>query len=91
MRRIILSIACAGALFGPALAAENFIPGGHTYSPDNIPLPPLNSKQDDINLNADLIQSQINRQQRERKLLDSQIERFTNEQELKGGDFSFEY
>ena len=44
MRRIILSIAFAGAIFGPALAAENFIPGGHTYSPDNIPLPDLNTE-----------------------------------------------
>ena len=91
MRRIILSLAFAGALWGPAFAAENFIPGGHTYSPDNIPLPPLNSKQDNINLNADLIQSQINRQQRERKLIDSQFRRFISEQELQGGDFSPEY
>jgi hypothetical protein len=91
MRRIILSIAFAGALFGPALAAENFIPGGHTYSPDNDPLPPLNSEQDDINLNADLIQSEIYRKQREQKVLDSQFQRFTGEQELHGDDHSLEY
>jgi hypothetical protein len=91
MRRIIMSIAFAGALLTPALAAENFIPGGHTYSPDNEPLPELNSEQDNINLNADLLQSEINRQQRERKLLDSQFQRFTGEQELEGGDNSPEY
>lgn len=91
MRRIIMSLAFAGALAFPALAAENFIPGGHTYSPENDPLPELNSPQDNINLNADLIQSEINRQQRERKLLDSQFQRFISEQELKGGDFSPEY
>lgn len=91
MRRIMLSIAFAGALIAPTLAAENFIPGGHTYSPDNDPLPELNSEQDNINLNADLLQSEINRQQRERKLLDSQFHRFISEQELKGGDFSLDY
>ena len=56
--------------------SKTFIPGGHTYSPDNDPLPELNSEQDNVNLNADLIQSEINRQQRERKLLDSQFQRF---------------
>jgi hypothetical protein len=91
MRRILLSLAVAGALMTPAFAAENFIPGGHTYSPDNKPLPPLNSEQDQINLNADIIQSQIDRQQRERKILDSQFQRFISEQELKGDDFSPEY
>lgn len=91
MRRIMLSIVFAGALISPTLAAENFIPGGHTYSPDNDPLPELNSEQDNINLNADLLQSEINRQQRERKLLDSQFNRFISEQELKGGDYSPEY
>jgi hypothetical protein len=73
------------------MAVENFIPGGHTYSPQNTPLPPLNSAQDDINLNADLIQSEINRQQRERKLQDSQWQRFFSEQELKGADYTPEY
>ena len=91
MRRIILSIAFAGAIFGPTLAAENFIPGGHTYSPDNIPLPDLNTEQDNINLNADIIQSEINTKQRERKLLDSQMQRFIGEQELQGGDYTLEY
>ena len=86
MHRIILSIAFAGVLLTPAIAAENFIPGGHTYSPDNEPLPQLNSDQDNINLNADLIESEINRQQRERKALDSQFQRFIGEQELNGGD-----
>jgi hypothetical protein len=91
MRRLLLSIAFAAALSAPALAAENFIPGGHTYSPDNDPLPPLNTEQDDINLNADIIQSEINRQQREHKLLDSELQRFRSEQELKGGDYTLEY
>jgi hypothetical protein len=91
MRRIILSIVFAGAIFGSALAAENFIPGGHTYSPDNIPLPDLNTEQDNINLNADIIQSEINTKQRERKLLDSQMQRFIGEQELQGGDYTLEY
>ena len=91
MRRVILSIAFAGAMLGPALAAENFIPGGHTYSPDNDPLPALNTEQDSINLNADILQSEIYTKQRERKLLDSQIQRFTGEQELEGGDYSLEY
>jgi hypothetical protein len=91
MRRLLLGIAFAVALSAPAFAAENFIPGGHTYSPDNDPLPELNTEQDNINLNADIIQSEINRQQRERKLLDSQLQRFIGEQELKGGDYSPEY
>lgn len=91
MRRIILSIAFAGAIFGPALAVENFIPGGHTYSPENIPLPRLNSERDDVNKQADIIQSDIYTKQREQKLIDSQFRRFMSEQELHGDDFTLDY
>ncbi|QIG50997.1 hypothetical protein G5V57_26665 [Nordella sp. HKS 07] len=91
MRRTILSIAFAGAIFGPALAVENFIPGGHTYSPENIPLPRLNSERDDVNKQADIIQSDIYTKQREQKLIDSQFRRFMSEQELHGDDFTLDY
>ena len=91
MRRIILSIAFAGAILSPAHAVENFIPGGHTYSPENIPLPRLNSEQDDINRQADIIQSDIYTKQREQKLIDSQFQRFISEQNLHGDDFTLQY
>jgi hypothetical protein len=66
----------AGASF--ALAVENFVPYGHTYGPGSGPLPYLNSPQDKINAQADIYQTEIWKKQMERKLFDSNMQRFIN-------------
>ena len=75
----------------PAAADENFIPRGHAYGPDSGGLPPLNSEQDRINAQADLIEAEINTKAREQQLFNSQLRRFQNEQELTGPDYLPEY
>ena len=91
MRRLILEVAFVSLFVVAASAAENFIPGGHTYSPERSALPELNSPQDQINLGADLIESEIYNRQRQEKLFDSQLRRFTDEQELPGADYDIDY
>jgi hypothetical protein len=91
MRGLILEVAFVSLFVVAASAAENFIPGGHTYSPERSNLPELNSPQDQINLGADLIESEIYNKQREQKQFDSQLRRFTDEQELPGADYNIDY
>jgi hypothetical protein len=75
----------------PALTVENFIPQGHTYGPDQEILPPLNSTEDRINLGADLLQSEIYVQQRQRQLFNSDLNRFINDQHPDPTDNSLDY
>ncbi|CAN5509821.1 hypothetical protein BH10PSE7_BH10PSE7_00690 [soil metagenome] len=91
MRAVILGVALVILAAAPAAADENFIPGGHSYSPDSGGLPPLNSEQDRINAQADMIQAEIYTKQREQQLFNSQLRRFQNEQELTGPDYLPEY
>jgi hypothetical protein len=67
--------ACLAATPFGALAAENFVPLGLGYSPERQALPPLNSWQDRVVGQADLYESEIYRVQRERKLIESQMQR----------------
>ena len=80
---LVISAAAATAI-APALAAENFIPKGHTYTPDQSSLPPLNSAQDRINLQADILESEIYVAQRTRKLQENDFSRFLYSQSLDG-------
>jgi hypothetical protein len=91
MRRLVLEVAFIALFVVTASAAENFIPGGHTYSPERSALPELNSPQDQINLGTDLIEAEIYRKQREQKQFESQIRRFTDEQTLPGADYTIDY
>ena len=76
-----LGVALWLAAGGMAPAAENFIPQGHSYSTENDQLPPLNSEEDQIDLGADLLESEIYVEQRERKRFESEFNRFIYEQE----------
>jgi hypothetical protein len=70
----VLAGLVAGA--GTALAIENFVPYGHLYAPDSGPLPPLNSPRDKIDAQTDVYQTEIWKKQMERKLFDSNMDRF---------------
>jgi hypothetical protein len=59
-----------------AIGVEKFIPNGHLYSPDNRPLPPLNSPADYINNRTDVYQSEIHRKEYERKMFDTEFYRY---------------
>jgi hypothetical protein len=60
---------------GAAMAAENFVPMGLGYSPERQELPPLNSPLDQLNAQADVYESEINRVQRERALKATELSR----------------
>jgi hypothetical protein len=75
----------------PALAVENFIPQGHAYAPDNQMLPRLNSSEDRVNLETDLIETEIYRVQRQRQLFNSELNRFINDQHPDPTDQSLDY
>src|SRR3954447_10628603 len=52
----------------PASAFENYVATGHAYAPGHERLPPLNSEQDQINLQTDIYESELYTKQRERKI-----------------------
>ncbi len=90
-RVLILAVAVAAFASLEASAAENFIARGHSYAPGENTLPPLNSTQDEINKETDLLEAEIYVEQRERKRTDSELSRFINNQELTGPDQSLDY
>ena len=92
MRSLVLAITAALlAAMGPAHAAENFIPKGHLYAPESGGLPPLNSDSDEINNRTDAYEAQIYVYNREQKVFESQLNRFFEDQQPEGGDFSPDY
>lgn len=74
-----------------AMAFENFIPLGHNYSPDDQVLPEINSRQDRINLQTDIYETEIYVEQRSRRADTSFLNRFISSQETSGADYSIDY
>jgi hypothetical protein len=91
MRWIGVAVLCMGLGGGAALAEENFIPKGHVYSPDNEQLPPLNSREDQINKQTDIYETEIYTVQKQRKLFESEMNRFIYSQEPGGADYLPDY
>jgi hypothetical protein len=87
-----ICVALVLGLGGASLeAAENFVPKGHLYTPDDPSLPDLNSDADDLNNVTDVYESELFVLKRDRKIFDSQLNRFFSDQELPGGDLSPDY
>ena len=74
-----------------ARAYENFIPLGHNYSPDEPVLPPLNSPQDQINAQVDIFEAEVYTRARRAKEFRSDLDQFSNNQELKGSSDFIDY
>ena len=72
-------------------AYENFIPLGHNYSPDDSELPALNSRQDQINAQVDIFEADIYTRGRRAKEFRSNLDQFSNNQELKGASDFIDY
>jgi hypothetical protein len=88
--RVTLAVLAAAAVMmtAPAHAVENFIPLGHSYSPDQPELPAFDSEQDRLNSQVDIYESEIYSRLRRAKIFSSQLDHFSNDQELKGsGEF----
>jgi hypothetical protein len=88
----LAAVVIAGLLAAaPAAAVENYIARGHPYAPGDDRLPPLNSDQDQINLQTDLYEAELYVRQRERKAMESELFRFRNDRSFSGPDYSLEY
>jgi len=73
--RTAVLVGLAGVIAGPLGAAENFVPMGLGYSPERQKLPALNSPLDELNGQADVYESEINRIQRERAIQATELSR----------------
>lgn len=91
--RIAISIAAMVLALWPAQAGafENFIPLGQNYSPDDPVLPKFNSEQDRLNSQVDIYETEIYIRQRTAKRFSSRLDRFSYDQELKGGNEFIDY
>jgi hypothetical protein len=91
--RVLIAVLIASAALQatPAVAYENFIPQGHSYSPDTPELPEFNSEEDRITSQADIYESEIYNRQRRAKIFSSQFEQFRSSQEMKGGSEFIDY
>jgi hypothetical protein len=75
----------------PAQAYDKFIPLGMGYSPDVSVLPELNSDlQQQIN-QADIYETEIYNKQLDQQRHNSYINRFLNDRNSSGSDFSVDY
>ena len=72
-------------------AYENFIPLGQNYSPDDSTLPALNSEREKFNTQVDIYETDIYTKQRTTKEFWSNLQRFVNDQELKGANNFIDY
>jgi hypothetical protein len=79
------------AAAGPASAYENFIPLGTGYSTDVSEVPSFDSERGQVVQETDIIESEIYRRKREAQAFDSYVNRFSNSQELSGGDTFIDY
>ncbi|MGI9462534.1 MAG: hypothetical protein ACR2OM_01255 [Aestuariivirgaceae bacterium] len=74
-----------------SIAAERFVPQGHTYSPDEDRLPLLNTRRDRINSQADLYEAEIYRVQKERAILEGELGRHIQHDFSGGANFRPRY
>ncbi len=92
MRGTLAVVAVISVLWpASAMAYENFIPLGHNYSPDDQTLPEINSRQDRINLQTDIYETEIYVEQRSQRADTSFLNRFISSQETSGADYSIDY
>ncbi|WP_373506131.1 hypothetical protein [Aestuariivirga sp.] len=78
MRLTLLAAAATLVLASPqALAYENFIPMGQSYSPGVNELPRLDSEQDRLNSQVDIYESEIYNRQRELKEFSTQMNSYS--------------
>ena len=75
----------------PVIAADKFIPQGHTYSPTEDRLPLLNSHRDRVNSKADLYEAEIYRIERERAIIEGELTRHIQHDFGGGSEFEPRY
>ncbi len=80
MRKVIVGCILAPLAFAPmqavSMAAEYFVPQGHTYSPDSERLPSLNSRKDRLQARTDEIEAKIYHEQLRKRRFIEQLNSF---------------
>jgi hypothetical protein len=77
MRWGVIGLIVLGSLVpASASAYENYITSGHAYTPQNLPLPPVNSPEAEFTQQTDIYEADIYVKERQRKMFDSQLQRF---------------
>lgn len=74
-----------------AIAADKFVPQGHTYSPDENRLPLLNSQRDRVNSTADRYEAEMYRIERERAIIEGELTRHIQHDFGGGAEFQPRY
>ena len=87
---VVVAMAMASGL-PSANAAEKFVPQGHSYSPDENRLPLLNSSRDRVNSQADIYEAEIYRIERERAIIEGELQRHIQHDLSGGSEFQPRY
>jgi hypothetical protein len=87
----LVAVALFIGMVSPVSAYENFIPLGTGYSSEVDSVPELNTKRDKVSIEADIIESEIYRKERDSKARESFFRRFVSDHELTGSDYSIDY
>ena len=92
MRVLIAVLALSVSLWpASAQAYEKFIPLGHSYSPDQAVLPPLNSELDRLNAKVDIIESDIYTRERASKVFQNNLNQFMNNHAVRPNSSFIDY
>lgn len=87
----LMGVAALALTPASSMAAEKFIPQGHTYSPDENRLPLLNSRRDRINSTADRYEAEMYRIERERAIIEGELTRHIQHDFGGGSEFQPRY
>lgn len=87
----VLAAAVAGFSGADARAEQNYVPSGHSYGPNFERLPPLNSRQDKINAQADIYEAEIRRHKVEQRIQQERLRQHYNLDLIRPGRSYFDY
>ncbi len=87
MRCLILGCAVLALSHLPAEAVENFIPLGQNYAPGENEVPPIGSKQDRINAQLDIYETENYVRDLRAKRFDTRLNTFQQEPRNSGEEF----
>lgn len=91
MRLFLCLVSTICVVSGPALSYENFIPLGTGYSTDITEVPAFGSERAQVTQEADIIETEIYRADKEKAAAESSLRRFFSDTEVSGSDSSIDY
>jgi hypothetical protein len=80
-----------GVWSSPAWAYEKYIPFGHSYTPEQSTLPPLNSELDRFNATVDIIESDVYTRERASKQFQNNLYQFMENRSIRPNSSFLDY